>query len=87
MVKPSDLLCDESLHGLADVILMCLMTTFFISMTLDGKYIKYIKDLFPSFNTLDDSAKMIWLMSCEDTDIIQKLADFVYKCFSLRYIR
>ena len=34
-----------------------------------------------------NSAKMIWLMSCEDTDIIQKLADFVYKCFSLRNIR
>ena len=50
-------------------------------------FFKYIKDLVPSFNTLDDSAKMIWLMSCEDTDIIQKLANFVYKCFSLRNIR
>lgn len=52
------------------------------------RYISFkdIIDLVPSFNTLDDS-EIIMVMTCEDADIIQKLADFVYKCFSLRNSR
>ena len=45
---------------------------------------KYIVDSAPSFRTLDDSAKLIWLMSCEDDIVINVLADFVYKCFEMR---
>lgn len=57
---------------------------FCISPFFDSKrymFFKYIIDLVPPFITLDDSAKMIWLMTCKDTDIIFKRAEFVYNCF------
>ena len=40
-------------------------------------FFKYMIDLVSSFNTLDDSAKMVCLMTCKDMAVIQKLADFV----------
>ena len=47
-------------------------------------FFKYIVDSAPSFRTLDDLAKLIWLMTCEDDIVINALADFVYKCFEMR---
>ena len=47
-------------------------------------FFKYIVDSASSFRTLDDSAKLIWLMTCEDGIVINALADFVYKCFEMR---
>ena len=46
-------------------------------------YFKYIVDSAPSFRTLDDSAKLIWIMTCEDDIVINALTDFVYKCFEM----
>ena len=45
------------------------------------RFFKYIVDRAPSFRTLDDSAKLIWLMTCEDDIVMNALADFVFKCF------
>ena len=36
-----------------------------------------------TFSTLNDSVKLIWLMTCEDI-IINTLADFVFQCFKMR---
>ena len=47
-------------------------------------FFRYIVGSAPSFRTLDDSAKLIWLMTCEDDIVINALADFVYKCFEMR---
>ena len=47
-------------------------------------FFKYIVDSVPSLRTLDDSAKLIWLMTCEDDIVTNALADFVYKCFEMR---
>ena len=49
-----------------------------------NSFFKYIVDSAPSFRTLDDSAKLIWLMTCEDDIVVNALADFVYKCFEMR---
>ena len=42
---------------------------------------KSIVDKAPSFRTLNDSAKLIWLMTCEDDIIINALADFCISVF------
>ena len=44
---------------------------------------RFIIDIVTSFDTLDDSAKIDTanVMRSEDSDKIQALADFVYKCF------
>ena len=47
-------------------------------------FFKYIVDSAPSFRTLDGSAKLIWLMTCEDDIVINALADFIYKGFEMR---
>ena len=47
-------------------------------------FFKFIVDKTPCFRTLDDSAKLIWLMTCEDEIVINTLADFVYQCFQMR---
>ena len=46
--------------------------------------IKLVIDKVPSFRILNDLAKFIWLMTCEDTSLINALADFVVQCFELR---
>lgn len=49
-------------------------------------FFNYVKNMVPSFGCLSSADKMVWLMTCENKDIIQKLADYVYACFKLRKI-
>lgn len=47
-------------------------------------FFQYVTDKVHNFNSLDASSKMIWLMTCEDLDIIDAFANFVHTCFNLR---
>ena len=38
----------------------------------------------PSFKTPHNSARFIWLLTCEEEVIINAVADFVFQCFELR---
>ena len=44
----------------------------------------YIKHEIPNFASLNSFDKMIWLMTCEHSDILNRFAEFIYICFSLR---
>ena len=48
------------------------------------RFFELIIDKAPSFKTLHDSARFIWLLTCEEEVIINALADFVFQCFELR---
>ena len=48
------------------------------------KLFDYIKQETPNFASLKSSDKMIWLMTCENSYILNMFAKSVYKCFSLR---
>ena len=52
--------------------------------TLRQRFFSVVIDKVPSFRILNDLAKFIWLMTCEDTALINALADFVVQCFELR---
>ena len=43
-----------------------------------------IKELFPSFDPIDNHCKFMFLMSVEDPCIINKLSSFIDMCFELR---
>ena len=48
------------------------------------KLFDYIKQETPNFASLSSSGKMIWLMTCENSCILNMFAKHVYTCFSLR---
>ena len=48
------------------------------------RFFELIIDKAPSFKTLHDSARFIWLLTCEEEVIINALSDFVFQCFELR---
>ena len=50
----------------------------------ENVFLKLIADKAPSFSTLNDSAKLIWLMTCEDNIVVNALADFIFLCFKMR---
>ena len=62
--------------------------TFYATVLLtkmqDNAFFELIIDKAPSFKTLHDSARFIWLLTCEEEVIINALADFVFQCFELR---
>ena len=45
---------------------------------------EYVNHKIPNFVSLNSHDKFIWLMTCENSDILSRFAEFVYKCFSLR---
>ena len=45
---------------------------------------EYVNHKIPNFVSLNSHDKFIWLMTCENSDILSRLAEFVYTCFSLR---
>ena len=55
-----------------------------LTINKGNSFFKYIVDSAPSFRILDESAKLIWPMTCEDDIVINALADFVYKFFEMR---
>ena len=48
------------------------------------KLFDYIKQETPNFASLSSSGKMIWLMTCENSSILNMFAKFVNTCISLR---
>ena len=47
------------------------------------KFFDYIRDTIPNFACLNSFDKTVWLMTCENKDIINKCAEFVCTCFTL----
>ena len=54
------------------------------NQTLRQRFFSVAIDKVPFFRILNDLSKFIWLMTCEDTALINALADFVFQCFELR---
>lgn len=48
------------------------------------KLFSYIEKLCKNFKDLTNENKFIWLMTNEDTDIIQKLSSHIFTCFEIR---
>ena len=48
------------------------------------KCFDYIRDTVPNFACLNSFDKMVWLMTCENKDIVNEFAEFVSTCFTLR---
>ena len=44
----------------------------------------YIRDTIPNFACLNSFNKMVWLLTCENKDIVNKFAEVVGTCFTLR---
>ena len=44
----------------------------------------YISKYCLNFNLLSDQNKFVWLMTTEDINIIQKLANYIHSCFEIR---
>ena len=49
-----------------------------------GPLVSVVIDKVPSFRILNDLAKFIWVMTCENTVLINALADFVFQRLELR---
>lgn len=47
-------------------------------------FFKNITDQVPNFASLNSFDKMVWLMTCENTNFIEEFAKFVHRCFYLR---
>ena len=62
--------------------------SFVIARVMSQKDLNYliiiIKQVTPNFASLNSFDKMIWLMTCENSYILNMFAKFVYTCFSLR---
>ena len=48
------------------------------------KFFDYIRDTVPTFACLNSFDKIVWLMTCENTNIVNKFAEFVSTCLTLR---
>ena len=48
------------------------------------KLFSYIEKLCKNFKDLTNENKLIWLMTNEDTSIIQKLSSHIFTCFEIR---
>ena len=44
----------------------------------------YVKLKIPNFYSLSSRDKFIWLMTCENEDILNRYGQFVNTCFTLR---
>ena len=51
------------------------------------KFFDYIKDTVPIFDCSNSFDKMVWLMTYENKDSVNKFAAFVSTCFTLRKTR
>ena len=50
------------------------------------KFFDYIRDTIPNFSCLNSFDKMVWWMTCENKDSVNKFAEFVSTCSTLREI-
>lgn len=48
------------------------------------EFIKFIQLKIPNFNILTSEDKFIYIMSCEDIDIIKETGLFIFNCFKMR---
>ena len=48
------------------------------------KSFDYLRDTVPNFACLSSFDKMVWLMTCENKDIVNTFVEFVTTCFTLR---
>ena len=48
------------------------------------KLFEFEEATYPSVNSWNDTDKLIWYMSQENNDIINKIAKYVYDCFQER---
>ena len=44
----------------------------------------YVNHEISNFLTLNSFDKSIWLMTCENSEIFNRFADFLHTCFSMR---
>ena len=48
------------------------------------KLFEFMEAMYPSVNSLSDKGKLIWYMSQENNEVINKVAKYVYNCFQDR---
>ena len=56
--------------------------SFYNSETV--KFFNYIRDTVPNFACLNSFDKMVWLMTCENKDTVNKFAELVSTRFTSR---